>query len=172
MLRRRRFVFAMALLGLPEQIGEGCVVDAESPSGKQRLDLLEQPAVAVWIAERGERAVAGVIRRGSADSSALAIGLKLSTRSPGVEYLTDRDAAGREFLSGFFDVVDDQIEALGGARRGGGDLRAELDRTRRAGWCELDDAEAVIKGEIGVEPPPEAPVKALGAIDVGHRDHD
>ena len=31
---------------------------------------------------------------------------------------------------------------------------------------------SVTDGEIGVEPPPQALVEALGAIDVGHRDDD
>ena len=34
------------------------------------------------------------------------------------------------------------------------------------------DPEVVARGEIGVEPPPQAAVKALGAIDVRNRDDD
>ena len=32
--------------------------------------------------------------------------------------------------------------------------------------------QSVTGGEIGVQPPPQAPVEALGAIDVGHRNDD
>jgi len=51
MLRSGRFVLAMALLCLSQKLGQSRDVDAESSSGKPRLDLLEQPAVAVWITE-------------------------------------------------------------------------------------------------------------------------
>ena len=50
-LRSGRFVLAMVLLCLSQKLCEGCDVHAESSSRKPRLDLLEQPAVAVWIAE-------------------------------------------------------------------------------------------------------------------------
>ena len=41
------------------------------------------------------------------------------------------------------------------------------------GGVELDHAEVVAGGEVGVEPPTQAAVKALGAIDVRNRDdHD
>src|SRR6266853_3054693 len=51
MLRSGRFVLAMALLCLSQKLGESRDVHTESSSGKPRLDLLEQPAVAVWITE-------------------------------------------------------------------------------------------------------------------------
>src|SRR4051812_47087633 len=38
--------------------------------------------------------------------------------------------------------------------------------------CELDHAPVVTGGEVGVEPPTQAAVKALGAIDVCNRDDD
>jgi hypothetical protein len=41
-----------------------------------------------------------------------------------------------------------------------------LDRAPRAGRRELDDPEAVIEGEVGVEPPPEVPVELLRAVDI------
>ena len=57
-LRSGRFVRAMVLLCLSQKLCQRRDVQAaESSSGKPRLDLLEQPAVAVWIAERGARAV-------------------------------------------------------------------------------------------------------------------
>ena len=48
-LRSGRFVLAMALLCFSQQLCQGRDVQAESSSGKPRLDLLQQPAVAVWI---------------------------------------------------------------------------------------------------------------------------
>src|SRR5262249_2632628 len=62
-IRSARFVLAMALLCLSQKLGQSRDVYAEPSSGKPRLDLLEQPAVAVWITERGERAVACAIGR-------------------------------------------------------------------------------------------------------------
>ena len=172
-LRSGRFVLAMALLCLSQKLGQSRDVQvAESSSGKTRLDLLEQPAVAVRIAERGERAIAGVVGCGPADSTARAVALELSSRRPGVEHLADLGTAGDELVACSLDVGDDQVEALGRARRGRRDVRAELDRAPRAGRRELDDPEAVIESEIGVQPPPQAPVEALGAIDVGHRNDD
>ncbi len=104
-------------------------VSAVDPPGQPRRDLLQQPAVAVRVAERGERAVAGVVGRGSADATARADGLELSARRPGVEHLADFDTAGDEFLARSLDVGDDQVEALGGAGRGRSPLLA------RRGGC-------------------------------------
>jgi hypothetical protein len=64
------------------------------------------------------------------------------------------------------DVGDDKVKAPGRAGRGRRDVRAELNRTPRAGRCELDAPEAVIEREVRVEPPPEAPVELLRAIDI------
>ena len=50
------------------------------------------------------------------------------------------------------------------------DLGAELDGARRAGRRELDDAEAVVEGEVGVEPPSETGVERLGPVGVSDRD--
>jgi CheY-like chemotaxis protein len=49
---------------------------------------------------------------------------------------------------------------------------AEVNRALRAWRCELNDAEVVTDDEVGVEPPAEATVKALGALDVRNRDGD
>src|SRR5262249_3605175 len=59
--------------------GERDVVGVHT-SGQSCGDLLEQPAIAVGIAERGEGAVAGVVWRGTAHATARAVGLELSTR--------------------------------------------------------------------------------------------
>jgi hypothetical protein len=47
-----------------------------------------------------------------------------------------------------------------------------LNRAPRAGRGELDDPEAVIEREVRVEPPPEAPVELLRAIDIRDGDDD
>src|SRR4030095_7455969 len=105
-----------------------CRLGGVDPAGQPRRDLLKQPAVAVRGAGRGEGAVGGAIGRGPADATTRAIGLELSARCPGVEYLADLDTAGDEFLSRSLKIRDDQVEALGRAGRGRRDLRAELDR--------------------------------------------
>src|SRR6185312_6767827 len=70
------------------------------------------------------------------------------------------------------DVGDDQVQTLGRAGCGGGDLRAELDRAPRTRRRELHDAEAVVEREVGVEPPPESRVEVLRAVGIRHRNHD
>ena len=92
-------------------------VGVDAP-GQPRRDLLEQPAVAVRVAERGERAVAGVLGRGAADATARAVGLEPSARRRVVEHLADLDAARGELVARGLDVGDDQVQALGRARRG------------------------------------------------------
>src|SRR5262249_44628519 len=124
-LRSRRLVLAMVLLGLSQELGQSRYVQAESSSGKSGRDLLEQPAVAVRVAERDERTVAGVFGGRPAESTARAIGLELSARRPSVEHLAGLDTAGDEFVTRSLDVGDDEVEALGRARRGGRDLGAE-----------------------------------------------
>ena len=49
---------------------------------------------------------------------------------------------------------------------------AEDDRAAGAGRRELDHAEVVAPGEVGVEPPTQAAIEALGAIGVRNRDDD
>ena len=151
--------------------GEGRLGGVD-PAGQPGRDLLQQPAVAVRVAERGERAVAGVIGRGAADAAARAVGLELSAGRPGVEHLADLGTAGGELVARGLDIGDDQVQALGRAGRGRRDVRAELDRARRARRRELDDPEAVIEGEVGVEPPSEPPVELLRAVDIRDGDDD
>src|SRR5205814_8530509 len=83
-----------------------------------------------------------------------------------------RNAAAEHRAAGGVDVGDDQVQALRGAGRGGGDVLAEDDRGVGAGRGELDHAVVVRAGEIGVEPPAELCIKLLGAFDVGNRDDD
>src|SRR5207245_4610144 len=64
-LRSGRFVLAVVLLGLSQKVGQSRDVRVRSSSGKPRLDLLEQPAVAVRIAERGKCSVGATVGSGA-----------------------------------------------------------------------------------------------------------
>src|SRR3954453_84714 len=119
------------------------IVDAPR---QPRRDLLQQPGVAVRIAEAGEGAVRGAIGGRAADAGA---GMEPVAQRALMEDLADVDAAGDEVSARGVDVADDQVHALGRTGRGAGRVRAELDRARRAGRGELDDPEAVVAGEVG-----------------------
>src|SRR6266851_349542 len=89
------------------------------PARKARRDLLDQPAVAVRVAERDERAVALVIRSRAG----------YPPPGPGVvEYLAHLGAAAGELGPGRVDVGDGQLQAVCRARCGRGDPGAEDDR--------------------------------------------
>jgi hypothetical protein len=89
----------------------------------------------------------------------------------GMEEFTDRDAAGDQVVAGGLDVGDDKIKSLRGARRCRRDVLAEDDGGRRARRRKLDHT-PVLAGKVGIEPPAEAGIKRLGAIDVGDGDDD
>src|SRR5262249_30704806 len=86
------------------------------------------------------------------------------------EDVRDVDAEVGERVVCRLDVVDHEVEAARRSRRGARDLRAELHRGRGSGRRELDDAEAVVEREVGVEPPTEALVERLRAVGVGDGD--
>src|SRR6185295_4328236 len=103
-------------------------VDAPGQPGR---NLLEQPAVAIRIAERGERAIATMLGIRTRDSeSPKQVGLvRTGIHAAGaVEHLADLDAATAQVAAGCVDVGDDQIQTLrrAGCRRG--DVLAEDDR--------------------------------------------
>src|SRR5271163_5294827 len=81
-----------------------------------------------------------------------------------VEHFADLDAAIEQRFAGGLEVGDDQVQALGGAGRRRGDVLAENDGTPGARRRELDHAEVVTGGEVGVEPPPGPPVELLRAV--------
>jgi hypothetical protein len=56
---------------------------AGNATGEPSCNLLQQPAVAVRVAEGSEGTVAGVIRLGAAEATAYALWMKLSTWNPG-----------------------------------------------------------------------------------------
>ena len=91
---------------------------------------------------------------------------------PFVEHLADLDAAGDELVARRLDVGDDQVQALGRTGRGRREVRAELDRAPGARRRELDQAEVVTGGDVGVEPPAEARVELLRAVDIRDGDDD
>ena len=89
-----------------------------------------------------------------------------------MEHLAHVDTATDELGARCLDVRHDEIKSACRARRGRCDSRAEVDRARRARRRELHDPKLVTDDEVGVEPPTQAAVKALGAIDVRNRDDD
>ena len=89
-----------------------------------------------------------------------------------MERLADLNAPAEQLLAGGLNVGDDQVQSQGGAGRRRGDVLAEEDRASGAGRRELDHAVVVTGREVGIEPPAEAAVKSLGAIDVRNRDDD
>ena len=120
------------------------------PAWQPDGDLLEQPRVAVRIGERGVRQVAPVLGVGAARS--VRAGLNGEPWNTSLTSTPRRD----ELVARRLDVGDDQLQALGRAGRGRRHALAERDRAARAGRRELDDAEGVADGEVGVGPPAEA----------------
>ncbi len=175
-LRGGWFVLAMMLLRLKQKVGQRQDVQiAESTSGQARCDLLQQPAVAVGIAERGERAVAAMLGIRTADPEPpKQVGLVRAGVHPAavVERLADRDTAAKQLFAGGLHVGDDQVQALGGAGCRRGDVLAEDDRAPRARRRELDHAEVFTVVVVGVEPPTEPSVELLRAVEIRDGDDD
>src|SRR6478609_10150594 len=86
-------------------------------AGKARRDLLEQPAVPVWILKRGEREVGTTLR--VAPSNAWVLHGVVEGAAGVVEDLADFDAAGDQVVAGGVDVIygEDQIRRAGSRRR-------------------------------------------------------
>src|SRR5262249_9699564 len=97
MLRGGRFIRAVPDLRLTQELCQCRDVQAQSPTGKPGLDFLEQPTVAVRIAECGKRAVARVIGRRSADAAVRTVRMELRARHRRVEYLADVCATRGKF---------------------------------------------------------------------------
>src|SRR5215510_6250731 len=165
-LRGGWFVRAMMLLRLTQKLCQRRDVQiAEPASGQARCDLLEQPGVAIRVAERSKGKVAAMTGVRPTDAT-IAFGTELGARFRSMEHFTDLDTAGNKLFASSFNVGNDQVEALGRARRGCRYLRAELDRAPRAGRRELDDPESVAEWEICIEPPPKLCVKRFRAINI------
>src|SRR5580704_9438347 len=165
-LRGRWFVLAMMLLRLTQKLCQRRDVQiAESTSWQARCDLLEQPGIAIRVAERSKGKVAAVTGVRPTGAT-VAVGTELGTRFECMEHLTDLDTAGNELFASSFNMGNDQVKTLGRARRGRRYLRAELNRAPRAGRRELDNAESVVEWEICIEPPPKLRVKRFRAINI------
>ena len=137
--------------------GYECRARRVDPAGQPRGDLLDEPRVAVRIDEGAERPVAGP----------LGVGAGLSRLDRERRAVPDRagvDAAADKVGVGRFDVGDDELPD-GRTRRGLRQSRAERDRASGPGRGELDDAQAVQRGVVGVEPPAQLLVELLGPVD-------
>src|ERR1700733_3144239 len=132
------------------------------PTWKSHRDLLDQPQIAVGIAERAKGPVAGVLRVGT--------GLpRLDGERRAVPHVTHVDAKSDEPVVGRLDVGNGQ-SGLGRARSGGRESFSERDRGPRAWGRELDDAEALEWRRVIVESPTQLRVEAFGPVDVGDGD--
>src|SRR5580658_10390062 len=173
-LRGGWFVLAMMLLRLNQKLCQRRDVQiAESTSGQARCDLLQQPAVAVGIAEGGERAVAAMLGIRTADPEPpKKVGLvRASVHAAAVvKHLGYVDAERDNLGPRSLDVGDDQVQTLGRAGCRRGDVLAEDDRAPRARRRELDYAEVFTVVVVGVEPPTEPSVELLCAVDIRHGD--
>src|SRR5215472_1533327 len=144
-LRGGRFVLAVILLCLTQKLCQRRDVQtAESTAGEARCDLLEQPGVAIRVTERSKGKVAAVtgVRP---THPAVAFGTELGARFRSMEHLTNLDTAGNEIFPGSLDIRNDQVETLGGTRRGRRYLHAELNRAPRPRSRELDDPESIVE---------------------------
>jgi hypothetical protein len=89
-----------------------------------------------------------------------------------VKHLAHIGAAGDQRSTCRHDVGHDEIESLRRTGCGRGDALTEVDRGRRTRRRKLHDPELVSFGEVGIEPPAEASVELLGAVDVRDRNDD
>jgi hypothetical protein len=123
LLWRRRFVFTVVHLGLPQKLGQRWNVRAaDSSSVQPRFDLLQKPRVAVGIAERGTRHIGAAVR----------VWPRRRWRSEAGE-MKRRAYIGApviEFAACSFDIGHYEIEILERARYRWGDSLAEVDRAR------------------------------------------
>src|SRR5215475_13506546 len=126
------------------------------PPGDPGRDLLEQPAVAIWVAERRVCEVGAACYRLEAGGSALV-------------HLADVDAPADEIGPGGVDVGDREDQPVSGPWRSRGEALAEVDRALRARRRELHPPDVVANAEVGVQPPAEALVEALRPVDIGDR---
>ncbi len=146
--------------------------------GRRVGNLLEQPAIAVRIAERGERSIAATLGiRTLHPNSPEQIGLvSAGIDAVGVmEHLANRDAAPQAGRCAR-PRCRRRSGTTPGRSRGAAAVTFVPKMTggppSRA--AELDPPKVVFSGgKVGVEPPTQAAVEALGAIDVPNRnDHD
>ena len=153
------FMFAMRGRGTPQRSREFCCRGEGRvglcATGKTCGNFLEQPTVAVRVVERGQREVAAVfwVRTANPDTAEQVrlVGSRVHVAAA-MKGRADLHTTIEQFLARGLDVRDDQIESLGGAGGRRGDIRAENNRSSGSRWRELNHAETIIEGEIGVAP--------------------
>jgi hypothetical protein len=120
-----------------------CCIAGSVCSGKPRLDFLQQPPIAVRIAECGEGAVAGLLGRASSCAGIRTACLELSSWLRRMEHFRDRRAFRDQALSRRINIRHDDVEVVDRARHSRRDLGAELNGALRSGRRELNDAESL-----------------------------
>src|SRR6185436_12573828 len=125
-------------------------------------DLLQLPLVPVRVAELRERRIGAPLGIGAARPGVGIEAVEAAARV--VEDLAGVDTVADELVVRRLDVGDDEetLRRAGGSRR---EPLAELDRAPGARGRELDHPEVVIP-EVRVQPPPEALVELLRAVDI------
>src|SRR5581483_6571149 len=132
-------------------------------------DLLDEPQVAVRVAERDPRAVGRALRGRAVRPPGRPAVVEYPARV--VEDLAYLGAVAGQLGPGRLDVVGDQLHALGRTGRGGRDIGAEDDRAGRAGRGYLYQPEVRPGREVGVQAPAQPGVEGLGPVHVGDRQH-
>ena len=141
------------------------------PAGQPGGDLLDQPGVAVRVAER-ERTSRSWRGPGPGRHPAAVPAWWNTPPSSWNTSLTSAPRAASSARAASMSFTT-SCRPSGGAGRSRGDPRAEDDRALGARRRQLDHAEVRARGEVGVQPPPEAAVEVLGPVHVRDRhDHD
>src|SRR5215468_8802144 len=103
-LRGGWFVVTMMLLRLTQKLRQSRDVQiAESTPRQARCDLLEQPGVAIRVAERSKGKVAAMTGVRPTDAT-VAFGTELSARCQSMEHLTDLHTAGNKLFASRFNI--------------------------------------------------------------------
>ena len=110
---------------LPQKLCQRRDVQAESSSGKPRLDLLEEPAVAVRITERCEREIGAHVS--GPDPARVPSSRRHGGGCPRSGIPPHVDAVSDELGACGLDVIDDEERPLNRARHGGRESLAEHD---------------------------------------------
>jgi hypothetical protein len=84
-----------------------------------------------------------------------------------VVHVADVGAVPDEVGPGGVDVRDRENQPDRAPGPGRGEALAEVNRALRVGRRELHDPEVVADGKVGIQPPAEVLVEALGPVDVG-----
>src|SRR5829696_6490 len=133
------------------------------PAGEAGRDLLQQPLVAVRIAERGVTKVTAPCRVRTFDGRL--------ARTGTVKHVAHIEAVSDEVGARRLDVGYHEVKSACRARHGRCEPGAEVDRARRAWRRELHQ-KCVADDEVGIEAPAQVAVEALGATDVRNGDDD